>query len=175
MELKELFLTAFEKIGMTTSLGQQLWNRVAERARRSLSNSEEPGQRLLEELRRDEGSDLQSRWEPELCINMIRVPITTNYAALRKLLKVVSREWMVEFVERGGLAVLLEALERLGSCPGPPDGPPRAPLGMEKTISQLRVVECIREVMNSAAGLSFLLDHAEYVHQLVNENDKKIQ
>ncbi|XP_065334653.1 inverted formin-2-like isoform X2 [Cloeon dipterum] len=159
----------FENIKrMTTSLGQQLWNRVAERARRSLSNSEEPGQRLLEELRRDEGSDLQSRWEPELCINMIRVPITTNYAALRKLLKVVSREWMVEFVERGGLAVLLEALERLGSCPGPPDGPPRATLGMEKTISQLRVVECIREVMNSAAGLSFLLDHAEYVHQLVN-------
>ncbi|XP_059491246.1 inverted formin-2-like isoform X2 [Neocloeon triangulifer] len=152
---------------MTTSLGQQLWNRVAERARRSLSTSEEPGQRLLEELRRDEGSDLQSRWDPELCINMIRVPLTTNYAALRKLLKVVSREWLVEFVERGGLGVLLEALERLGSCPGPPEGP-RGLLGMDRTISQLRVVECIREVMNSAAGLTFLLDHSEYVHQLVN-------
>jgi hypothetical protein len=74
----------------------------------------------------------------------------------------------VEFVERGGLGVLLEALERLGSCPGPPEGPARGVLSVEKTISQLRVVECIREVMNSAPGLNFLLDHSEYVHQLVN-------
>jgi hypothetical protein len=53
--------------------------------------TEEPAQRLLEELRRDENSDVQTRWDPELCINMIRVPLTTNYAALRKLLKIVDR------------------------------------------------------------------------------------
>jgi len=73
--------------------------------------AEEPAQRLLEELRRDEGGDLQSRWDPELCINMIRVPLTTNYAALRKLLKVVDRSVLFSllfaFLNYEGLYCLL--------------------------------------------------------------------
>jgi hypothetical protein len=72
---------------------------------------------------------------------------------------------MIEFVERGGLAVLLDALEKLGGQGADPGG--GLGNGVERAMSQLRVVECIREVMNSAAGLSFLLDHGDHVHQLV--------
>jgi hypothetical protein len=68
-----------------------------------LHAAEEPAQRLLEELRRDESNDLQSRWDPELCINMIRVPLTTNYAALRKLLKIVDRSVSLLFLNNSFL------------------------------------------------------------------------
>jgi hypothetical protein len=59
----------------------------------NVSLADETGQRLLEELNHtgDNSERLLSRWDPELCINMLRVPVTTNYAALRKLLMRASR------------------------------------------------------------------------------------
>jgi hypothetical protein len=45
-------------------------------------------EQLLKDLR--EGLDL-SRWEPDLCVQMLRLPSAHNYAAIRKLLEKASK------------------------------------------------------------------------------------
>jgi hypothetical protein len=41
-------------------------------------------EQLLKDLR--EGHDL-TRWEPDLCVQMLRLPSVHNYTAIRKLLE----------------------------------------------------------------------------------------
>jgi hypothetical protein len=45
-------------------------------------------EQLLKDLR--EGLDL-SRWEPDLCVQMLRLPSAHNYTAIRKLLEKASK------------------------------------------------------------------------------------
>jgi hypothetical protein len=45
-------------------------------------------EQLLKDLR--EGLDL-SRWEPDLCVQMLRLPSVQNYTAIRKLLEKASK------------------------------------------------------------------------------------
>lgn len=65
----------------------------------------------------------------------------------------------MEFLERDGLGVLLESLERLGA---------RGFSSVADTFSQLQCVSCLRAVMNSQVGLEYIVQHQEYTRQLAN-------
>lgn len=65
----------------------------------------------------------------------------------------------MEFLERDGLGVLLESLERLGA---------RGLSSVADTFSQLQCVSCLRAVMNSQVGLEYIVQHQEYTRQLAN-------
>ena len=64
---------------------------------------------------------------------------------------------MVQFLELRGLDLLMEALERLSG---------RGCARIADALLQMTCVACIRAVMNSSAGLHFILDNEGYVRTL---------
>ncbi|XP_069028714.1 inverted formin-2-like isoform X2 [Embiotoca jacksoni] len=100
--------------------------------------------------------------DPELCIRLLQVPTVVNYSGLRRRLEASDQSWMVQFLELRGLDLLMEALERMSGR-----GSPR----ISEALLQLTCVACVRAVMNSAAGLHFILDNEGYVRTLTQALD----
>ena len=70
---------------MESTESHNLWTRAIEKAKtdqKPLVRS--PSQQLLKDLR--DGQDL-SQWEPELCVEMLRMPTIQNYSAIVKRLE----------------------------------------------------------------------------------------
>lgn len=80
-----------------------------------------------------------------------------NYSGLRQRLESSDRVWMAQFLERRGLDLLMEALERLSAC---------GCSGIADALLQLTCISCIRAVMNSSKGLQFILEHQSHVRTL---------
>ncbi|XP_067097783.1 inverted formin-2-like isoform X1 [Osmerus mordax] len=95
--------------------------------------------------------------DPELCIRLLQVPTVVNYSGLRRRLEGSDQDWMVQFLELKGLDLLMEALERLSG---------RGCARIADALLQLTCVACVRAVMNSSAGLHFILDNKRYVRTL---------
>uniref|UniRef100_A0A3P9NK21 Inverted formin-2-like n=1 Tax=Poecilia reticulata TaxID=8081 RepID=A0A3P9NK21_POERE len=88
----------------------------------------------------------------------LQVPTVVNYSGLRRRLEKSDESWMVQFLELQGLDLLMAALERLSG---------RGCARIADTLLQLTCVSCIRSVMNSSAGLDFILDNEEgYIRTL---------
>ncbi|MEQ2173224.1 Inverted formin-2, partial [Goodea atripinnis] len=86
------------------------------------------------------------------------VPTVVNYSGLRRCLETSDKAWMIQFLELRGLDLLMEALERLSG---------RGCARITDALLQLTCVSCIRAVMNSSAGLHFILDNEEgYIRTL---------
>ena len=122
----------------------------------------ESGNRKWSTVRRKFGGNqnclpLSEKVEPEFCVNVIQKPSVQNYSWLKHKLEEASKEWIVGFLELGGMDVLLQSLERLGS---------RSQLGLAQTVIQLECTCCIKSLMNSSAGLSFMVANAEFTRQL---------
>ncbi|XP_006793476.1 inverted formin-2-like isoform X3 [Neolamprologus brichardi] len=100
--------------------------------------------------------------DPELCIRLLQVPTVVNYSGLQRRLEVSNRSWMVQFLELQGLDLLLEALERLSG---------RGCARIADALLQLTCVSCVRAIMNSSAGLHFILDNEGYVRMLAQALD----
>ncbi|XP_041831400.1 inverted formin-2-like isoform X2 [Melanotaenia boesemani] len=100
--------------------------------------------------------------EPELCIRLLQVPTVVNYSGLQRRLEASSQSWMGQFLELRGLDLLMEALERLSG---------RGCARISDALLQLTCVSCIRAVMNSSAGLLFILDNEAYVRTLTQALD----
>uniref|UniRef100_A0A3B4G9K3 GBD/FH3 domain-containing protein n=1 Tax=Pundamilia nyererei TaxID=303518 RepID=A0A3B4G9K3_9CICH len=100
--------------------------------------------------------------DPELCIRLLQVPTVVNYSGLQRRLEVSNRSWMVQFLELQGLDLLLEALERLSG---------RGCARIANALLQLTCVSCVRAIMNSSAGLHFILDNEGYVRMLAQALD----
>lgn len=81
-----------------------------------------------------------------------------NYSGLRRRLESSNESWMVQFLELHGLDLLMEALERLSG---------RGCARIADALLQLTCVACVRAVMNSSAGLHFILDNEGYVQTLI--------
>lgn len=64
---------------------------------------------------------------------------------------------MVQFLELGGLDLLMEVLERLSG---------RGCARIADALLQLTCVTCVRAVMNSSEGLHFFLENPAYVKTL---------
>ncbi|KAM9338801.1 inverted formin-2-like [Symphorus nematophorus] len=100
--------------------------------------------------------------DPELCIRLLQVPTVVNYSGLRRRLEASDQAWMVQFLELRGLDLLMEALERLSG---------RGCARIADALLQLTCVACVRAVMNSSAGLHFILDNQGYVRTLTQALD----
>ncbi|XP_052001457.1 inverted formin-2 [Xyrauchen texanus] len=95
--------------------------------------------------------------DAELCIRLLQVPTVVNYSGLKKLLEKSDEVWMVQFLELSGLDLLLEALDRLSG---------RGCSRIADTLLQLTCVNCVKAVMNSSAGIHFIIDNEGYVRKL---------
>ncbi|XP_056333668.1 inverted formin-2 isoform X2 [Danio aesculapii] len=95
--------------------------------------------------------------DAELCIRLLQVPSVVNYSGLRKRLEGSEQAWMVQFLELSGLDLLLEALDRLSG---------RGCSRIADALLQLTCVSCVRAVMNSSAGIHFIVDNEGYVRKL---------
>ncbi|XP_067310969.1 inverted formin-2 isoform X6 [Pseudorasbora parva] len=95
--------------------------------------------------------------EAELCIRLLQVPSVVNYSGLKKRLEKSDEAWMVQFLELSGLDLLLEALDRLSG---------RGCSRIADALLQLTCVSCVRAVMNSSAGIHFIVDNEGYVRKL---------
>ncbi|MEQ2217277.1 hypothetical protein XENOCAPTIV_002744 [Xenoophorus captivus] len=95
--------------------------------------------------------------DPELCIRLLQVPTVVNYSGLKRRLEGSDQTWMVQFLELSGLDLLLEALDRLSGC-----GCSR----IADALLQLTCVSCVRAVMNSSAGIHFIIENEGYIRKL---------
>ena len=75
------------------------------------------------------------------------------------------RAWLLEFLERDGLGVLLDSLERLGARGGR-GGRGGAVSSMADVSSQIECVSCTRAVINSGVGLQYMVRHPAHTRQL---------
>ncbi|XP_020485642.3 inverted formin-2 isoform X2 [Labrus bergylta] len=95
--------------------------------------------------------------DPELCIRLLQVPTVVNYSGLKRRLEGSDQTWMVQFLELSGLDLLLEALDRLSG---------RGCSRIADALLQLTCVNCVRAVMNSSAGIHFIIDNEGYIRKL---------
>lgn len=101
---------------------------------------------------------------PELSLKFLRVPSLKNFSALHHKLSRCPDEWMVEFLQLGGLSTLLSALELLNDRK---NWRKECHLGFMDSFIELECVRCIRKIMNSETGLSFMTnDETDSVRQL---------
>jgi len=99
-----------------------------------------------------------SEWDPELAIQLLRIPSVPNYAGVRKLIENASASWMEEFLQNGGLAVLFNNLEKLSAS---------SVCGFSNTLLELEVVYAVKAVINSKVGIEFLLTQKQFTRQLI--------
>ncbi|CAB1330835.1 unnamed protein product, partial [Coregonus sp. 'balchen'] len=95
--------------------------------------------------------------DPELCICMLQVPSVVNYSGLKRRLEGSEESWMVQFLELSGLDLLLEALDRLSG---------RGRSRITDALLQLTCVSCVRAIMNSSAGIHFIMENEGYIRKL---------
>ncbi|XP_038865335.1 inverted formin-2-like isoform X4 [Salvelinus namaycush] len=95
--------------------------------------------------------------DPELCIRMLQVPSVVNYSGLKRRLEGSEESWMVQFLELSGLDLLLEALDRLSG---------RGCSRITDALLQLTCVSCVRAIMNSSAGIHFIVENEGYIRKL---------
>ncbi|KAE8749292.1 hypothetical protein FOCC_FOCC003999 [Frankliniella occidentalis] len=85
-----------------------------------------------------------------------------------------ARSWLLEFLERDGLGVLLDSLERLGHGQhhGVVGAGARRGCGglssMADISSQIECVACTRAVINSGVGLEYMVGHPAHTRQLAS-------
>ena len=94
-------------------------------------------------------------WDPELSIQLLKVPSLPNYSGFRKLIENAKPSWMEDFLERDGLAVLFDRLEKLSTS-----------FSITNALFQSEVTYAIRAVVNSKIGLEYLLAHRQFTRQL---------
>lgn len=93
--------------------------------------------------------------EPELCLQLLRVPSVKNYSSLHVKLKSCEPEWLQEFVNIGGLDILLHSLDAV-----------RERCAFMDTFTKLECVRCVKEVMNSETGLTAMMHTPGFVSTL---------
>ncbi|XP_034153401.1 inverted formin-2 [Esox lucius] len=132
-------------INMSVKLdGKRKWAKVRDR----LGSSQDSDTQLEASL---DGAD------PELCIRMLQMPSVVNYTGLKRRLEGSEESWMIQFLELSGLDLLLEALDRLSG---------RGCSRIADALLQLTCVSCVRAVMNSSAGIHFIVENEGYINKL---------
>ena len=101
------------------------------------------------------GASLENS-EPELCIQLLRIPSINNYTGLKKRIQSGSQEWLEGFLELDGLGVLLDVVERLSG----------RGMSFADAYLQVEIVGCIKAVMNSKAGMDFLIESNDFTRKL---------
>jgi hypothetical protein len=112
------------------------------------------------EVQRSSSTDLDDA-DPEYAISLLRRG-TANLTPLKLKLASCTDDWMLGFLDQGGLELVFVCLERLGE---------RGFAKLAVAIDQLTCVGCIRAVMNSKVGLDHIVDNSRYVRTLAEAVD----
>ena len=95
--------------------------------------------------------------DPELCIRLITKPTVQNYSGIKSRIKKASADWLQEFLNLGGLEALFLSLERLSD---------KTICSFVDAFIQLEAVQCIKAVMNSKAGLDYMIQSENFTREL---------
>lgn len=95
--------------------------------------------------------------DPEFCIRLITKPTVQNYAGIKSRIQKSVAEWMGEFLKLGGLDALFLSLERLSD---------KNVCSFVDAFIQLEAVQCIKAVMNSKAGLEYMIESQNFTREL---------
>lgn len=93
--------------------------------------------------------------DPELCVQLLQFPSLKNFSCLHLKLKSCKAKWLHEFVNLGGLSILLDSLDTMGEH-----------ISFLDAFTKLECVRCVKEVMNSEAGLTAMMDASGFVYSL---------
>eukprot|EP00105_Crassostrea_gigas_P020124 XP_011438826.1 PREDICTED: inverted formin-2 [Crassostrea gigas] len=100
--------------------------------------------------------------DPEVCVDMLKSPTVKAFTALKNKLKKSDKVWVQGFLDAGGLDVLLDAVDIIGS---------RRVTNLSEALKLLECVSCVTKLVNSKSGLSFLVTHGSYTQKLVKALD----
>lgn len=116
-----------------------------------------------EEARKQEIESL-SEADPELCIHLITKPTVQNYSGIKARIQKSDAIWMEEFLKLGGLEALFHSLERLSD---------KSVCSFVDAFIQLEAVQCIKAVMNSKAGLDYMIESENFTRMLTTVLDNR--
>lgn len=98
--------------------------------------------------------------EPELFVQLLRVPTLKNFSGVRCKLENAPEVWLREFLDLGGLNTLLDGLLTLSSQT-------YFNRGFSSTLEQLECTRCVKIVMNSPIGLEAMVENLTLTRSLV--------
>ncbi|XP_063955501.1 uncharacterized protein LOC129260141 [Lytechinus pictus] len=113
-------------------------------------------------------SPLDGPGDPKGLINLIQSgPSVQSYTRLKRQLKRCDRQWILRFLELSGLELLYVSLQRLcaNAAPGRPG---RRSLSIADAFAQIECVACFKAVMDSQAGLDYIIEDTEFTRKLAN-------
>ena len=140
----------------------QRWTRLLQNARRSgaagqsgvrLATPSDPHYQTLDPAKQD----------PVSYIQLIQSgPYVQSYTWLKRKLTHCDSSWMLRFLELDGLGILYAALRKLTE---------RGHLSIAHAYAQVECVACFKAVMNSQAGLDYIIDDTEFIRKLATGKD----
>ncbi|KAK3105339.1 hypothetical protein FSP39_022941 [Pinctada imbricata] len=96
--------------------------------------------------------------DPDDCVEAMKFPTVHKFAALKKKLKNANVEWIQSFLDNGGLDVLLDCVDEVGT---------RRVNQLSDALLLLECVSCIKKLVNNKSGLGYLVQHGLYTQKLV--------
>ena len=96
--------------------------------------------------------------DPELLISISRQPSFANYSGLRSKLANCDETWMQEFLDRGGVTLLFDALVVLND---------RSMAKLTDAILVLECVLCLKRILQSNAGMNYMITNPAVSKNLV--------
>ena len=83
----------------------------------------------------------------------MKFPSVHKFAALKKKLKNAHKDWVQSFLDNGGLDVLLDCVDDIGTK--------RVNL-LSDALLLLECVSCIKRLVNNQSGVAYLVQHGSY-------------
>ena len=93
-------------------------------------------------------------------------PSVQSYTRLKRQLKHCDRQWILRFLELRGLELLYVSLLRLSAPAVGRLG--RRTLSIADAFAQVECVACFKAVMDSQAGLDYIIEDTEFTRKLAN-------
>ena len=98
-----------------------------------------------------------AKQDPESYIQFIQSgSYVQSYTRLKRQLTHCNSPWMLRFLELDGLGILYTALQKLY----------KSHLSIAHAYAQVECVACFKAVMNSQAGLDYIIDDTEFIRKL---------
>lgn len=96
--------------------------------------------------------------DPEICVNLIRIPSIQLFGSLKKKIKQSGTDWIQGFLDAAGLDVLFDCVDTVGN---------RRVNQLADALLLAECVACIKTVLNSKIGLDYLSQNSDYTKKLV--------
>ncbi|XP_072040337.1 LOW QUALITY PROTEIN: uncharacterized protein [Amphiura filiformis] len=148
-------------ITRATPTQRERWRKLLQKARRA----DQSGVSLVKHSTdpTSQPVDSHQQQEPETFISLIQTgPYVQSYTWLKRQLAHCDSRWMLRFLELDGLGILYSALQKLTE---------KSHLSIAHAYAQVECVACFRAMMNSQAGLDYIIDDTEFIRKLATALD----